>query len=432
MTEESQSYAIEVNCLNKTFLVYEKPSDKLLEVILGLTKGRRFTAVSDVSFKVKKGESVGIIGLNGAGKSTLLQMIVGTLNPSSGSCSVNGRISALLELGAGFNPEYTGLENIYLNAALLGLSKSEVTSKLDSIIAFADIGDHINQPVKTYSSGMFVRLAFAVSAHVDPEILIVDEALSVGDVLFQQKCFAHLNGPLKDTTKLFVTHDFATLSMVAERSIVLHKGKVLFDGKTKEAIKHYHDVIHAGSNLSSVSDDLSLSKSKSEENIISYSNLIPIDEKYLSGIRDYEIKSWAFHVNGSNSRIVNHGDRVGIDVFISKTKKANIDGKAVIGFFLRDRLGQKVFGQNTLSLDDNIDLSDDSLVKFEFEWPRIASGDYSITLGLGFIDKVNDIVHDVQCWANDFDVISCVTTHIEHGILSVDIDKLEVLKNAIE
>ena len=137
-------------------------------------------------------------------------------------------------------------------------------------------------------------------------------------------------------------------------------------------------------------------------------------------------------MNGSNSRIVNHGDRVGIDVFISKTKKANIDGKAVIGFFLRDRLGQKVFGQNTLSLDDNIDLSDDSLVKFEFEWPRIASGDYSITLGLGFIDKVNDIVHDVQCWANDFDVISCVTTHIEHGILSVDIDKLEVLKNAIE
>ena len=198
----SSEISIKVENLSKCYQVYEQPRDRLRQFVMprirrmaGLKPKqyfREFWALRDVSFEVKKGETVGIIGRNGSGKSTLLQMICGTLNPSSGSITGTGRISALLELGSGFNPEFTGRENVYMNAAVLGLDKEEIDARFDGIAAFADIGDFIEQPVKTFSSGMVVRLAFSVAINVDPEILIVDEALSVGDELFQRKCFSRI------------------------------------------------------------------------------------------------------------------------------------------------------------------------------------------------------------------------------------------------
>lgn len=205
-----QEIAIAVNNITKAYKLYDKPTDRLRES-LGLSKQKRYKeilALNDVSFDVKKGECVGIIGTNGSGKSTILKIITGVLSPTMGSVQVYGRISALLELGAGFNPEYTGMENIYVNGTVMGFSREEIDARLEEIISFADIGDFINQPVKTYSSGMFVRLAFAVAINIDPEILIVDEALSVGDVFFQAKCYHKFEEFKKQgKTILFVSHD---------------------------------------------------------------------------------------------------------------------------------------------------------------------------------------------------------------------------------
>ena len=207
---------------------------------------REFWALRDVSFEVKKGETVGIIGRNGSGKSTLLQMICGTLNPSSGSITGTGRISALLELGSGFNPEFTGRENVYMNAAVLGLDKEEIDARFDGIAAFADIGDFIEQPVKTFSSGMVVRLAFSVAINVDPEILIVDEALSVGDELFQRKCFSRIESIRKNgATILLVSHSVATIVELCDRAILIDSGEVLSDGAPKNVIANYQKLLYA-------------------------------------------------------------------------------------------------------------------------------------------------------------------------------------------
>ncbi len=206
----SDKNVISVQHLSKMYKLYDKPSDRLKES-LGLSRKKKYRehyALHDVNFNIHEGECVGIIGVNGSGKSTILKIITGVLAPTTGEVKVNGRISALLELGAGFNMEYSGLENVYLNGTMIGFSEEEIDAKLDDILAFADIGDYIHQPVKTYSSGMFVRLAFAVAINIDPEILIVDEALSVGDVFFQAKCYHKFEEFKKQgKTILFVTHD---------------------------------------------------------------------------------------------------------------------------------------------------------------------------------------------------------------------------------
>lgn len=200
-----------------------------------------FEALAGVNFSVRKGETLGIIGRNGSGKSTLLQIICGTLQPSTGNVIVDGRVAALLELGSGFNPEFTGRENVFLNAAILGVSREEATAQMDSILAFADIGEFIDQPVKTYSSGMMVRLAFAVAVSVSPDLLIVDEALSVGDVFFQQKCFDRLRElQSKGVSLLFVSHDMGAIRNLCDRCILLNKGVVIFDGAPEEAVSRYY------------------------------------------------------------------------------------------------------------------------------------------------------------------------------------------------
>ena len=250
------SIAIKVENLSKCYQIYDTPRDRLKQFIMPRIRRvaskpnkqyfREFWALKDVSFEIKKGETVGIIGRNGSGKSTLLQMICGTLNPTSGSVQTNGRIAALLELGSGFNPEFTGRENVYLNAAVLGLTEEEVDARFDDIAAFADIGQFIEQPVKTYSSGMLVRLAFAVQSTVDPDILIVDEALAVGDERFQRKCFARLED-LKNngSSILFVSHSPQSIIELCDKTLFLDFGLRLMYDKAPKAIRAYQKLIYA-------------------------------------------------------------------------------------------------------------------------------------------------------------------------------------------
>ena len=228
------------------YKLYDKPSDRLKEA-LGLTKKKLYKehyALRDVNFDIQEGECVGIIGTNGSGKSTILKIITGVLTPTQGEVKVDGRISALLELGAGFNMEYSGLENVYLNGTMIGFSKEEIDARLDDILEFADIGDFINQPVKTYSSGMFVRLAFAVAINIDPEILVVDEALSVGDVFFQAKCYHKFEEFKKQgKTILFVSHDLSSVSKYCDRVILLNKGVKLDEGSPKQMVDLYKQLL---------------------------------------------------------------------------------------------------------------------------------------------------------------------------------------------
>jgi len=248
--------AIRVENLSKCYEIYATPRDRLKQFVIprlqrlaGQSSSqyfREFWALKDVSFEIKKGETVGIIGRNGSGKSTLLQMICGTLNPTSGNIQTNGRIAALLELGSGFNPEFTGRENVYMNASVLGLSNGEIDSRFNDIAAFAEIGDFIEQPTKTYSSGMMVRLAFAVAINVDPEILIVDEALSVGDELFQRKCFSRIEAiRANGSTILFVSHSGGQIVELCDRAMLMDAGEKLAVGVPKQIVGRYQKLLYA-------------------------------------------------------------------------------------------------------------------------------------------------------------------------------------------
>ena len=238
---------IKVDHVSKIYKIYDNPTDRFKEA-LGLGKDKNYHkdyyALRDISFDVGKGEIVGIVGRNGSGKSTILKILTGVLNPSGGSVEITGKVAALLELGAGFNMEYTGMKNIYLNAAMMRVSKEEIEKKIPDILAFADIGDYINQPVKTYSSGMFVRLAFAVAIHVDPDILIVDEALAVGDARFQLKCMdKFMEFVDRGKTILFVTHDVNSVKRFCNRAIWLNQGQMIMDGNTDEVTDRYLDFL---------------------------------------------------------------------------------------------------------------------------------------------------------------------------------------------
>ena len=257
----SEEIAIRARDISKHYMMFAKPEDRLKQMIVPRLQRalhrppkqyfRDFAALNGLSFDIRRGETVGIIGRNGSGKSTLLQVVCGTLQPTSGSIAVNGRIAALLELGAGFNPEFTGRENVYLNAAILGLSRAETDARFDDIARFADIGEFIEHPVKTYSSGMYVRLAFATAINVDPDILVVDEALAVGDEAFQRKCFARIE-QIKDKggTILFVSHSAQTIVQLCDRAILVDRGELLLDGRPKLVTTHYQRLINASPELS--------------------------------------------------------------------------------------------------------------------------------------------------------------------------------------
>ncbi len=298
--------AIRVSNLGKCYHIYDRPQDRLKQTLWRGRKQffREFWALRDVSFEVRKGETIGIIGRNGSGKSTLLQLIVGTLTPSLGEVSVTGRIAALLELGSGFNPDFTGRENVYMNGAILGLSEEEIDRRFDEIAAFASIGDFIDQPVKTYSSGMMVRLAFAVSVCVEPDILIIDEALAVGDMAFQFKCMERLDQLAKSgTTLLFVSHDVNAVRAFCQRAIYLINGVIHAVGSASDMAELYLlDMRDEQKRASTGSSQVSLKPALGGENAIAF------------GTNQGRIARACFSGSNANQDLFSTGERISLEI----------------------------------------------------------------------------------------------------------------------
>lgn len=344
--------AIKVNSVSKLYKLYDKPVDRLKEAF-GFTKKKRYRehfALNDVSFQVEKGETVGIIGTNGSGKSTLLKIITGVLNPTSGSIDITGRISALLELGAGFNMEYTGIENIYLNGTMMGYSRAEIDERLEKILDFADIGDFVNQPVKTYSSGMFVRLAFAVAINIDPEILIVDEALSVGDVFFQAKCYHKFN-EFKEAGKtiLFVSHDLGSIAKYCDRVILLNKGNKMAEGEPKEIIDLYKRVLVNQAGYVEMSEKAENTEGKQEEvsDENEWKNALMLNPDVLEyGDKRAEIID--FGIIDEKNKITNNIQKNTEFKIRMKVKFQEDINEPVFAFTIKDLQGTEVTGTNTM------------------------------------------------------------------------------------
>lgn len=412
--------SIKVDGLTKAYRLYEKPIDRLKES-LSLTKKcyhREHYALKNVSFEIKKGETVGIIGVNGAGKSTILKIITGVLNPTDGIVTVNGKISALLELGAGFNPEYTGMENIYLNGTMMGFTREEIDAKVDSILEFADIGEFIKQPVKTYSSGMFVRLAFAVAINVEPDVLIIDEALSVGDVFFQQKCYKKIKELAGKSTVLIVSHDLNAMTKFCKRIIVMADGKNVFDGDSNEAIAKYFKLKQGamGKNKADTNTEI--------KNFMDYRE--PKDNDY-SGRLNVIIEKYFYSIDGEPfSESCQKDDEFKVSMIIN----SNMDiENVIVGYQIRDKYGNEVFGQTSLTSDvvQYAISKGRNVINFAFNWPEIREGDYFITLGIG---NGTDVLNQVEeCWVNNAIHVTA-TTHGKtiFGIFNHDMKEFEISK----
>lgn len=411
---------ISVKDLSKVYRLYDKPIDRLKESLNIFHKSyhKEYYALNNLSFDIKRGETVGIIGINGAGKSTLLKIITGVLTPTGGNIEVKGKISALLELGAGFNMEYTGIENIYLNGTMMGFSKEEVDKKLDDILDFADIGDFVNQPVKTYSSGMFVRLAFAVAINVEPDILVIDEALSVGDVFFQQKCYKKIKELAGKSTVLIVSHDLNAMTKFCERIIVMSAGQKVFDGEPNGAIAKYFKLKQGA---------LRNDKKSIELNNSDFEMYKAPDENSYSGKMDVIIEKYFYSIdNEPFSEVCQKDDEFKISLVINS--KIDIESP-IIGFQIRDKYGNEVFGQTSLTspVEQGVIKQGRNIINFAFDWPEIREGDYFITIGIGNGTEVLNQVE--ECWINNAIHITA-TTHGKtiFGIFNHDMKEFEISK----
>ncbi|MBR4904158.1 MAG: ABC transporter ATP-binding protein [Selenomonadaceae bacterium] len=327
--------AIKAEHLTKIYKIYERDIDRLKETFHPFRKrySKDFYALNDISFEIRRGENIGLVGKNGAGKSTLLKIITGVLTPSGGNIEVNGRIASLLELGAGFNPEMTGVENIYMNGLLIGHNRDVMDAKVDDIIAFADIGEFINQPVKTYSSGMFARLAFAVNAFVEPDILIVDEALSVGDAFFQSKCMDKMRSMIRGgVTVIFVSHDTFAVKNLCERAFLMKSGTILMDAPAKEVVEVYRNM------LLESRGELSAEQSQRQNNLVDNLRGNSVVSEEGSGVSEFSKESLErgkdiFMKNATYQRI---GDKRAI---FENVQLLNLDGELI---------SEVIFGQEVI------------------------------------------------------------------------------------
>ena len=397
--QDKRKLAIEVDNVQKIYKLYDKPSDRLKEAFgFGKkTKHKLHYALKGVSMKIYQGETVGIIGTNGSGKSTILKIITGVLNPTSGRVLVNGRISALLELGAGFNMEYNGIENVYLNGTMMGFSEKEIEAKLPDILSFADIGDYVYQPVKTYSSGMFVRLAFAVAINIDPEILIVDEALSVGDVFFQAKCYRKFEEfKKKGKTILFVSHDLSAISKYCDRAILLNQGVKLGEGSPKDMIDAYKQVLvgqyetpKAGVDVPDLTADgdvrAALDKQKKKQEAARM-GVNPETLEY--GTKQAEIVSYYItDKNDVQTTAILKGDEFTMHM---KVKIGQDLPAPIFAFSIKNIKGVEITGTNTMFEKTFLEsVKAGQVLEITFRQKmRLQGGDYLISLGVTGYEKI--------------------------------------------
>jgi lipopolysaccharide transport system ATP-binding protein len=445
----SSEMSIKVEGLSKCYQIYGKPRDRLLQMLM---RGRRqyfqeFWALRDISFEVRRGETVGIIGRNGSGKSTLLQLICGTLTATTGTTEVKGRIAALLELGAGFNSEFTGRENVYLAAGLYGLSREEIDARFESICEFADIGKFIEQPVKTYSSGMFVRLAFAVIAHVDADILVIDEALSVGDAYFVQKCMRFLRQFMERGTLLFCSHDIGAVINLCEKAIWLDHGKMVMMDSPKIVSEHYLAALCAVPNVqpatveasADTADDQTAAPKDDEyrdarEPLINASNL-----RNEMEVIQFDPSRPGFGAGGAKIVSVRLLDKNrkplawvvgGEDVILEIRAQARQDlPRPIIGFLFRDRLGQSVFSDNTYlsyRFNEPSARSGETLTaRFEFRLPVMPRDKYSIAVSVGDGSQEQNVQHH---WMHDALMIEVHSSVVCLGLIGVPMKKISMEK----
>jgi lipopolysaccharide transport system ATP-binding protein len=436
----SSDTAIRVEHLSKCYQIYSKPSDRLKQFLIpGKRYYREFWALTDISLDIKKGETVGIIGRNGSGKSTLLQMICGTLNPSQGEIQTYGRIAALLELGSGFNPEFTGRENVYLNAAVLGLTERETTERFQAILDFSEIGDFIDQPVKTYSSGMFVRLAFAVIAHVDAQILVVDEALAVGDIYFTQKCMRFLAEFKRHGTILFVTHDTSTVLSLCDRAVLLRKGRLVAVGQAKEVCEAY---LHDSYAVDPSTPGTSTEKATRRFTPVDQEPDVRRDLTFNSTLRnDLEV----FHFNEASAQLASGN----VEIFDATLR--NVDSSSgwfvggeitelriqaaartpvtdiIVGFTVKDKLGQHLFGDNTFLrfAGQPVSANTDEVISalFTFRMPIMPSGDYSVAIAVASGTHSN---HKIHHWIHDALVFRSHTDSVATGLVGIPMISIQL------
>ncbi len=439
-SENVSDVAIRVTGVTKCFQIYEQPHHRLkqaiyprLQKLAGLPQKsyfQEFWALKGVDFEVRRGDTVGIIGRNGSGKSTLLQIICGTLDSSSGTVEVNGRVAALLELGAGFNPEFTGRENIYLSASILGLTRAQVDERFDDIVAFADIGDFIERPVKTYSSGMYVRLAFAVIAHVDADILVIDEALAVGDAIFVQKCMRFLRKFRENGTLLFVSHDTSSVLNFCQSALWLNRGEMVLHGTAEDACNAYieycsqevyGDTVKLKSRQAAkdakldkakpaVAEDVRLELFDNVANSAGWqSGVATIDSVVLSGTDGEVMASFA----GGEEVILK----------IRATAHAALSSP-LIGFFVKDRLGQSLFGEHTYTYIQppmQVDGGTTLEAMFQFTLPMLPNGDYSMTVSIADGDPFANTQH---AWLHDAVLIHVASPKLRYGLVGIPFDQV--------
>lgn len=462
----SDELSIHVDGLGKRYEIYAQPADRLKQMVLpriGRLIGKdqlayfnEFWALRGVSFDVRRGETVGIIGRNGSGKSTLLQMVCGTLHPTEGTMSVHGRIAALLELGAGFNPEFTGKENVYLSGLLYGISEGELRKRFQSIVDFADIGDFINQPVKTYSSGMYVRLAFAVAAHVDADTLVIDEALSVGDVRFTQKCMRYLREFQQRGTLLFVSHDTSAVTSLCSRAIWLDSGHMVKDGTAREVVECYLAEQHAADRASlgqavTVRSSVSVAGTTAKGASL-VSNAMPVDvvdprkavlngeaKRNLIEVFEFDTAQINNEFGAGAARIVDvqllddagepHRLTAGgeiADLMIDADVIDSLDAP-IFGFYVKDRLGQRLFGDNTyVSYRDRpVHAQPGTRLRahFRFRIPVLPSGDYSVDVALATGVQEN---HTQQHWIHDALTFRASESTMRHGLVGIPMHSIEI------
>lgn len=385
--------AVEVRGVGKRYGRAGSPLRQMWSLLRG-SEGRAntdFHALKDVSFTLFKGQTLGIIGRNGAGKSTLLQILCGVLEPSAGSARVHGRIAALLELGAGFNPEFTGRENVYMSAAVYGLGVAAINERMESILAFAEIGDFIDQPVKTYSSGMFVRLAFAVIAHVDAQVLVIDEALAVGDFYFTQKCLRFLQTFAESGTLIFVSHDTHSVVKLCDRAIWLEAGQVRGFGSAREISEAYLASFYENRLEANGAADFIASGETGTLQEQAHRK-----EFGLGGGRICNVQ--LFDEAGKELKVIEQAQRVVLRVWCEARERI---AQPILGFYVKDRLGQPLFGENTTAAYPQlqpIEAGEQLSLAFAFELPLLATGEYSVTVALAEGTQQEHVQHH---WIHD-------------------------------
>ena len=448
---------IEVKNLSKRYEMYKYPYHRLFQTLcMGHVQFyKEFYALKDVSFDICQGECIGIIGRNGAGKSTLLQILAETLRPTEGSISINGRIAALLELGSGFNMDFTGEENIFMYGAVLGLSQQQILEKYPRIVEFADIGDAISQPVKTYSSGMAMRLAFAVAAHIEADILIVDEALAVGDVVFVQKCFNFLREFIKTHTVILVTHDIASVRDLCTRAIWLKDGRLEQDGDPREVTDNYLAYCYESKQGESAIETPApepepepepepVPEPEPEKKIPSADVRRELWQQYQEAVPQYVFFEFdenapSFGKGGARINSVTFCDQAGEELYhagggervILRIKITALEDlvSPIVGFGFRNQRGESLFGDNTFEFYDGrpvpVKAGEELIAEFEFEMPRVPCGEY--TLHVAIADGTQDEHVQHQWFHNCMTITS--TYHGKTGVLvGIPMHRIEMKK----